>query len=43
MLKGILSIIAGAALNVASFSANSGCFLVYYEPKMSENMLKLIK
>lgn len=43
MLKGILSIIAGAALNVASFSANSICYIVYYEPEMPQKMLKLIK
>ena len=43
MLKGILSIIAGAALNVASFSANSTCFAIFYEPEMPQKMLKLIK
>ena len=43
MFRSILSLIAGASLHVAAFSANSVCFLIYYEPKMPEGMSKLIK
>lgn len=43
MLKGLLSLIAGAAFHVASFSANSFCYLFFYEPKMPKQMAKLIK
>lgn len=41
MLKGILSIIAGSALNVASFSANSVCPIFLYDMKMPESVKKL--
>ncbi len=43
MFRSILSLIAGASLHVAAFSANSACFLIYYEPEMPEGMSKLIK
>ncbi len=43
MFRSILSLIAGASLHMAAFSANSICFLMYYEPEMPEGMSKLIK
>lgn len=39
----ILSLLANASLLSASFSANAGCFILFYEPKMPEEARKLIK
>lgn len=43
MFRSILSLIAGASLHVAAFSANSACIILMYDLDMPEKVKKLEK